>query len=241
VGFDQTIVYVNGHNAVDLSAHPTIRDLFASKRLLLVLWEEFAANGDWHIYDELAVLSHAVLSFWGERALVLLADFDEFLVPGETNATARSLLASGCLSQLPPACLSFKRWTIFTAQPHLEPRLWHTAGQNPLLSYWFVNTTLHLNRSIFIHPKVMLDPSTAMLPSIHESSICHGAVGVANSSSTATLLSPCAKRSPCRHVPPGCAWLAHVPHMNVFRAEYGANGTLIESPYWLAHLKADLG
>lgn len=197
------------------------------------------------------VQNHAVLSFWGRAARLLVADVDELLVPAVPGTTLSAMLApGGCLAapELRPECLMFRRRNLHAAAAGAaaaeEPGWWAaggggggggTGGTHPLRRYRYLGP-LKPRAS----PKSLLDPSRVAHVTPHKASICTGTATVANGSSTQPLRSACASRLPCSWVPPACAFIAHVPNLLVARRP-AVDTTAMQPPGWLWMLPPDPG
>lgn len=180
-----------------------------------------------------------MLSMWGRRVLVLVADLDEFIVPAVPGTTLPSMLAlGGCLaaSRLRPECRVLERRALYATEQGKtapdEPRWWRTgAGPSPLRRY----------RLAGVHtggPKSLVDPGAVLPPSVHFTAVCAGrALPPANESSPDPLPSPCASYKPCSWVAPvSCAWLGHVWNMFTVRKSQpavGAERAPIQPSDWL--------
>lgn len=76
LGFRKAVMYVLPQDVHAVEHHPGFRDLVASGSLLLVVWD---AIGQYYLYhDQLLVIAHGVLSFYGDHNVrLLVGDLDE--------------------------------------------------------------------------------------------------------------------------------------------------------------------
>ncbi|PSC70647.1 hypothetical protein C2E20_5971 [Micractinium conductrix] len=215
LGFQGAVMYVLAKHAAALRAHPGVRALLASERLRLVLWDEFAWLEGWRDFDLRVQNSHQVLSFWGDNVRLLVADVDEFVVPGVQGGTLPQMLAKGgCLHQ-ESECLYLQRRNVFVSDvepaPVDEPALWNAPGHLPLRHYRFSASHAH------VHPKALVDPSRVFPVQVHWSAVCVGKADVADGSSSDKLRGECSARRRCRRPRPSCTWIAHVGNMHLVR------------------------
>ena len=169
----------------------------------------------WRDFDLRVQNSHQVLSFWGDNVRLLVADVDEFVVPGVQGGTLPQMLAKGgCLHQ-ESECLYLQRRNVFVSDvepaPVDEPALWNAPGHLPLRHYRFSASHAH------VHPKALVDPSRVFPVQVHWSAVCVGKADVADGSSSDKLRGECSARRRCRRPRPSCTWIAHVGNMHLVR------------------------
>lgn len=101
IGIDGTVLYARDKTIGRLERAPELAPLVASGQLRIVRWGlEVPVTDGWDTYDQPAINNHAILSAWGARTLLWLADLDEIFALPRGARLPDLVREGGCLAEV---------------------------------------------------------------------------------------------------------------------------------------------
>jgi hypothetical protein len=255
LGVTRTLLYVRRHQQRELNAHPAF-DLLTTNGMSVVVWDALALPDDAELppFDYTLVRHHSVLSLWGEGAVVMANDVDEFVaLPRGRRLDAE--FEEGCLHEaLRAGCWELLRINKYpgrslAARPAqmFDSRAWAAAASAASMTghgspLWLLTREVPpAELESFWRYKPMVDPDRSAFGfTNHDGLRCISDMSDAqhfnatgpSSTLPARLRASCDQTAACRRMPRECVYIAHNQNAVAVRNDADA-ATTISNTDWL--------
>lgn len=234
LGVAGTVAYATEDVISAAERDPALVRLAAKGALRLVRWTRPLANGTTVDPDAAIAHGHAVLSFWGSDARLLLTDSSELIATPFEGSTIPSLLEPGGCLDVP--CAKIARFAVYpssdpSALPHRPLWLWgHSTAKAVRALRWH-----QTRRELDGH--VLVDPEHVASVTASHAAVCLGDLGRLDLARAAKgtakpARSPCRRAQRCIDVPSSCVKL--LDQVTLFGKRGRKKATdLVEDDRWM--------